>query len=89
MGPIYDEIIEAPLRVEVDKAGGLKEVDNLHVRVINSGSSNTIGAPVHNPPPRTSVNALFENAEATIGEEEDDNADSTRSTVTITAPVLI
>lgn len=81
MGPIYDEIIEAPSRVEVDRAGGLSEVDNLHVRVVNTSSS-TIGA-VQAPVTRPSVNGLFQHSEATI--EEDDSS----PTVTITAPVLI
>ena len=66
----------------MDKAGGLKEVDNLHVQVINN-SSNTIGAP-QNISSRPSVVGLFENSELTIDEDEDSS-----SVVTITAPVLI
>jgi hypothetical protein len=82
MGPIYDEIIEAPTRVKVDKAGGLKEVDNLHVQVVNNSSS-TIGA-VSQAIARPSVIGLFEDSEATIEENGDDG-----SVVSIIAPVLI
>jgi len=81
MGPIYDEIIEAPSRVKVDKAGGLKEVDNLHVRVVNESSS-TIGA-VQNSISRPSMLGLFNNSGLSIEEEDDEPV------VTITAPVLI
>jgi len=81
MGPIYDEIIEAPTRVKVNRAGGLKEVHNLHVQVVNS-SSNTIGA-VQNEVAYPSVTGLFgEHSELTIDEDD-------ASVVTITAPVLI
>lgn len=82
MGPIYEELIEAPSRFKVDRrAGGFKEVENLHVQVVNN-SSNTIGA-VQNPVERPSVTSLFNTSECTIGEDDDG------SVVTLTAPVLI
>lgn len=83
MGPIYDEAIEAPSRFKVDIARGLKEVNNLHVQVINT-SSNTIGAvPKQNVPP--SVMGLFqESSELKIDEDDDGSV-----VATITAPILM
>jgi hypothetical protein len=80
MGPIYDETIEAPSRVKANRAGGFKEVENLHVQVVNS-SSLTIGA-VQNAIERPSVVGLFDNSELTIDEDD-------ASVVTLTAPMLI
>jgi hypothetical protein len=76
--PIFDESMEAPSRVHVDRAGAPFAIGNMHVQIVNEASSWTVGAvaaAVELPP----LEGLF----------DFERGKSESSVVTITAPVLI
>jgi hypothetical protein len=75
--PIFDESMEAPSRVHVDRAGAPSEIENMHVQIVNEASwtVGAVAATVERPP----MAGLF----------DFERSKSDSSVVTITAPVLI